>query len=363
MISNLVFDRRNLPAFWLPVTALLFNACSAKPLPPVTPVSAVPAAKEAPAPALSASFFAASCAQDSEIDAMKRDLLAQAAVSFMEALLGKDPSSAFDLFSKEEQGEITRPRLVEIAAGFHKLFEPKGLTVEHTYFIRIKGQSPSRIVCARDLSRTDGWSSVKVTSTPEQAYVLASANSQNESLAVTIWLVPEDRVWKIQAFSMYVSSLGRRDASHILELARTQQSLGHDLNALLLYFAASAISDRGPLLELGTVQPIAAEYSKAKRPVVMAGPSPWYWKNEHGTFKIMQIGSLGIAGKMYVVIDHEVPAKTSNEEMVRVNRGLLAHFKNLFPEYADIFAGLLVRAHEQGTDKVYGTVDAGPRPD
>ena len=201
---------------------------------------------------------------------------------------------------------------------------------------------------------------MKVTSTPEQAYVLATANSHNERLAITIWLVPEERIWKIQAFSIYVSSLGRQDATHILELARSQQALGHDLNALLLHFAAAAISDRGPLLQIGTVQPISAEYFKAKRPHEMAGTPPWYWKNERATFKIMQIGSLGIAGKIYVVIDHEVPAKTTNEEMERVNRDLIAHFKRLFPEYADIFAGLLARAHEQGTGKGHGTVDEGP---
>jgi len=281
----------------------------------------------------------------------------------MEALLGKDPSSAFDLFSKKEQGEITRPRMVEIAAGFHKLFEPKGLAADHTYVIRLKGQSPDRVICARDLSRTDGWSSVKVASAPEQAYVLATANSQNERLAITIWLVPEEQVWKIQAFSIYVSSLGRRDAAQILELAKNQQVLGHDLNSLLLHFAAAAISDRGPLLQIGTAQPISEEYSKARRPPEMVGTPPWYWKNERATFKIMQVGSLGIAGKIYVVIDHEVPPKTSNEEMERTNRDLIAHFKRRFPEYADVFAGLLARAHEQGTGKGYGTVDEGPKRD
>jgi hypothetical protein len=361
MISDLVFNQRTHPAFRPAVTAFLLIACSSTPLPPVNPLPAAPAAKKAPAPALSSSFFAASCAQDTEVEGTKRGLIVQAGVSFMEALLGKDPGSAFDLFSKEEQAEITRPRLVEMAAGFHKLFEPKGLTVDHTYLIRLKGQAPGRVVCARDLSRADGWSSVKVASTPEQAYVLASANSQNERLAITIWSVPEEGVWKIQAFSIYTSSLGRQDAAHILELARTQQGLSHNLNALLLYFAAAAISDRGPLLQLGTVQPILTEYSKANRPPEMAGTPPWYWKNDQKVFKILQIGSLGIAGKIYIVIDHEVPPKTSNEEMEHVNRDLLAHFKRVFPEHADIFAGLLARAHEQGTDKGYSTVDAGPR--
>jgi hypothetical protein len=111
------------------------------------------------------------------------------------------------------------------------------------------------------------------------------------------------------------------------------------------------------------VQPISEEYSKAKRPAEMAGTPPWYWKNERTTFKIMQVGSLGIAGKLYVVIDHEVPSMTSNEEMERANRDLIAHFKRRFPEYADIFAGLLARAHEQNTGKGYGTVDEGPKQD
>ena len=361
MLSNLVFNKRTLPASWLASITLLLIGCSATPLPPVTAVPAVPAppaaSKEPAKRGLSASFFAASCARDTEIDATKRDVIVLAGLSFMEALLGKDPSSAFDLFSKEEQAELTRPRLVEMAAGFHKLFEPKGLAVDHTYFIRLKGKAPDRVVCARDLSKPDGRSSVRVTSTPEQAYVLATGNSHNERLAVTIWLVPEAQVWKVQAFSIYVSSLGRRDAAQILELARKQQALGHDLNALLLHFAAGAISDRGPLLQIGTAQPISEEFSKAKRPPEMEGTPPWSWKDERATFKIMQVGSLGIAGKIYVVIDHEVPPRTTSEEMERANRGLIAHFKRRFPEYADVFAGLLARAHEQGTGRGYGTGD------
>jgi len=281
-------------------------------------------------------------------------------MNFMETLLGKGPSLAFDLLAKEEQVELTRARLIEVSAGYLELFNPKGLTAEHTYLIRLKGQSPDRVVCAKDLSLSDGWSSVKVTSTPEQAYVLASATAQNESLAVTIWLVPENGEWKTKAFSIYVASHGRQDPAHTFELARTQQALGHDLNALLLYYAAAAISDRGPLLQIGTLQPFSAEYSKAKRPPEMAGTPPWSWKSDRGTFKIMQVGSLGIAGKLYVVIDHEVPAKTSNEEMDRVNRDLIAHFKRLFPEYTDVFGGLLARAHEQGTGNGYNTVDAEP---
>jgi hypothetical protein len=353
MIIDVVFNRRTLPAFGLAVTTLLLNACSATPLPRVTPVPVASAEEQAPAPTLSASFFAASCAQDAEVDATKRNMIVRAGVTFMEALLGKDPASAFDLFSKEEQTEITRSQLVEMAMGFHKLLEPKGLTVEHTYLIRMKGQSPERVVCAKDLSRPDGWSSVKVTSTPEQAYVLASANSQNESLAVTIWLVPEDGLWKIHAFSIFVSSLGRQDAGHILELARTQQALGHHLNALLLHYAAASISGRGPLLELGTMEPISAEYFKAQRPAEMAGTPPWYWRNDGGSFKVVQIGSLGIAGKIYVVIDHEVPSKTSNEDMVRVNRDLIAYFKNLSQStlmfLPGLWPGLMSKALTRGT--------------
>jgi len=361
MISDL-FPRRAYLAAWLLATTFALAGCSAAPLPPVTAVPAVAVAAPATAkPAFSASTSAALCAQDAEIEATKRAAIGQAGIRFMDVLLGQDPSAAFDLFSKVGQTEITRPRLVEMAAGFHTLLEPKGIAVDHTYLIRLNGPTPERVVCARDLASADGWSSVKVTSTPEQAYVLATAEAKNEKLAITIWLVPEAREWKVQAFSIYDSTLGRRESAQLLELARKQTSLSHDLNAWLLYFAAAATVDRGPFLQLGSQQARSDAYFQAKRPVEMSGTAPWDWKHERETFKILRVGGLGIAGKMYVVLDHVVPPRTSREEMERVNRALIAHFKQRHPEYSEVFAGLLARAHEQGTNNGFGTVDEGAK--
>ena len=194
---------------------------------------------------------------------------------------------------------------------------------------------------------------------PEQAYVLATTDSKNERFSVTIWLILEARAWKIQAFTINMSTLGRLDGARMLEVARTEEKSGHEFNAWIFYNAAAQLSDRGPNVQMGSAQAMSAERAKAKPPSEIAGSPPWYWKDGQSAFKVMNVGAFSIAGKVYLSIDHEVPAPTSDEDMEQSNKDLIAYFKRLRPEYAGIFAGLLVRAHQQGTGRGYATVDDG----
>ena len=51
---------------------------------------------------------------------------------------------------------------------------------------------------------------------------------------------------------------------------------------------------------------------------------------------------------------------SSAAEAVRENQELIAAFKKAYPEYLDVFAGLVVAAREAGGTRGYRTVDVKP---
>jgi hypothetical protein len=127
--------------------------------------------------------FAFSCGEDAHIDTAKKKTIDAVAMDFVRTVLGPSPSAAFDFMSKAGQAENTRQQLDGAAAAIIRQFEPKNVTLQHTYFIELKGKSPGRVVCATDLSKPDGWESLAADSIPEQAHVLLSADTRNNKLA------------------------------------------------------------------------------------------------------------------------------------------------------------------------------------
>ena len=74
--------------------------------------------------------------------------------------------------------------------------------------------------------------------------------------------------------------------------------------------------------------------------------------------KVMNVGPVAIGGKIYVAITHEVSPWQSDQQVDGWNKNLINYFKHRFPEYSGVFAGLVVRAKERGTNRGFGTVDA-----
>jgi hypothetical protein len=300
--------------------------------------------------------FATACGEDAHIDAAKRKTIDAAAMKFVEAALGSSPSAAFDFLSKAAKAETTSQQFDGIEEVIRR-FEPKNVTIQHTYFIELKRKSPRRVVFATDLSRPDGWESLEAESVPEQAHVLLSADTVNNKLAIAIWLVPEPNGWKVQNFRVNVSTLGDKDSTQLWELARAQQALKHTFNAALLYAAAAQTANRGPSFQLGIAQSISDEMSRLSVPDEIKGQPPFLWENGETTYKVATVGPMAIGGKIYVVITHEVSPWQSNEQVDGWNKELLSYFKRRFPEYSDVFAGLVARATERGSNRGYGTVE------
>jgi hypothetical protein len=304
--------------------------------------------------------FAFSCAEDAHVDAGKKKTIDSVAMNFVQTVLGANPSAAFDLMSKTGQAETTREQFDGSAAGIIRQFDPKNVTVQHTYLVDLKGKSPGRVVCATDLSKPEGWESLAAADVPEQADVLLSADTRNNKLAFVVWLVPEQGEWKVQSFRLNVSTLADKDSLQLWELARAQQARQHNFNAALLYAAAAQTADRGPNFQLGVTQSISDEMSKLTVPAEIHGQPPFFWKSGETTYKVANVGPIAVGGKIYVIIVHEVSPWLNNEQVDGWNKELLSYFKGRFPEYSEVFAGLVARATERGSNRGYGTVEELP---
>ena len=311
-------------------------------------------------PAFAQSPFIYSCTEDSDITSNKRGLIESTANNFLQLLLGPNPEKAFELMSEKGRANVTREQLKGEASTILQQVKPQNISLQHTYFIELKGTSPGRVVCARDISKPDGWESLEAADVPEQAHVTITAKAVNNLMAFTVWLVPEQNSWKVQSFWMNAATMADKDSLKLWQLAQEQRKKGHNFNAALFYAAAAQMANRGPNFQMGIVQSISQDSSTLTMPPDILGSPPFLWKNGEKTYKVMNVGPIAVGGKIYLILVHEVPPWQSNEQVDNWNKEFLRYVKQRFPEYTDAFAGLVARAHERGSTRGFGTVEELP---
>jgi hypothetical protein len=187
--------------------------------------------------------------------------------------------------------------------------------------------------------------------------VLLFADAINNQFALTAWLVPEQSPWKVQGYWLNVATLADKNSFQLWGLAREQQGRGHKFNASLLYAAAAQIANRGPNFQMGLAQAITQSASSLEVPSEINAAPPFSWRSNTATFKVLNVGPIAVGGKIYVIIVQEVSPWKTDAEVDGRNKQLLSFFKARFPEYSDVFSGLVARAVEHGGNRGYGTVD------
>jgi hypothetical protein len=289
----------------------------------------------------------------------------RAALNYVKELLGNDVGGAFEAMSKEGRKALTRDQLATAARVLQE-FKPQHINVQHWYVIELgskTGASPiedeplERVVCGNNPEKPDGWVSVAVTNDPEQAYVVFSADSTNHELALTAWLVRQGNQWMVYGFSFSLATLGSKGPIELWEQARAERRRGHQLNGVLLFGAAEDLVDRGSYFTLGIQSKILQDAPTFVKPPELQGMPPYLWRTSQRTWKVLNVSLTASAGKIFVMISHEVEPWQSDDQVDSWNKALLFYFKSRFPEYSEVFAGLVANAYEQGTKRQYRTVD------
>jgi hypothetical protein len=97
------------------------------------------------------------------------------------------------------------------------------------------------------------------------------------------------------------------------------------------------------------------------RPRILEGSAPFTWSFDQSTFKVMNVGPIGVAGKIYLLVDHEIEPWSQDKVADGKNRDLIAGLNRAVEEYKEAFDGLVVRAHERGGSRGFGTVQENDR--
>jgi len=232
------------------------------------------------------------------------------------------------------------------------------LRVMHTYFVHFVGGGEQRVLCtASSGGSLQTWAAVTVEPGPTQAYTIVEASTRNNTYVFVLWLIQEGQTWQIQSFQFVPASMVGKYAEDLRALAEEQKRALHNFNAYILYRAALQLTNRGPYFQLGIQQEVQNSMKALQVPQELQAQAPFSWTYGKSVFKVLDVGPLGIAGKIYLAINHQVEPWTDNKEVDTENRELITEFTNTHPEYKDAFAGIVGRAYERGTNRTFGTVE------
>jgi hypothetical protein len=303
-----------------------------------------------------AQFFAATCAADDEIAAEQRTAIEIGALGFVRNFVNSNTSEAYELLTPAARETISLDQFTDLA---QRVVAPMGpfndLRVAHAYLVKaVGGSAGTRMICG-SLGRAEDWSAVATKPMSAQAHVLVEAQTRNNGFTFALWLVPE-REWKIQYFHMTASSMVGKTAQDILLLARREREVKHLFNATVLYASANQLAFRGPNFQLGIDPEIKKEMSALQVPRELQGNPPFAWKLADHDFKILNVGPIGVGQKLYLMITQETAQLGPDQEAEQKNQVLISDFIRAVPEYANVFAGLVIAATEAGGHRGFRTV-------
>jgi hypothetical protein len=310
------------------------------------------------APKATSQLFRTSCKADDEVPPQDRESIGQVALKFVEDALGPNTSSAYAAFTANAKESVP---LEQFVSGFQNTIKPMGpfknLRVAHTYLPKLTGGTQEQRVVCGNFSSPEGWVAVNAKPGPVEAYAIVEGDTVNNTSAFIIWLLPEQGNWRVQYVHFATITMVGKSADDLQKIAAGENAKQHTFNAFILYSAALQLADRGPFFQLGTKPEIEKAIGNVPRPPTLQGQAPFVWHFDKSTFTVLNVGPIGIGGKIYLLIDHEVKPWAEDEEADRENRNLITAFAKAYPEYKEAFAGLIVRAHERGSNRGFGSVE------
>jgi hypothetical protein len=301
--------------------------------------------------------FISSCRTDDEISAKDRATLDAMAIVFVQNALGPNPETAYSNFTADAKGSVNSEKFV---AMFRQGIQPNGpyknLRVAHTYLAQVTGSTQEQRVVCGNLSSPEGWVAVNAKPGTAQGHVIVEAQTLNNTWAFIIWLVPEQGNWHVQYTQATVTAMVGKNAEDLLRMAESEMHENHNFNAYILYAAALQLASRGPFLQLGIQPEIQKGLENSKPPSVLQGQPPFDWQLGKSSYRVLNVGPIGVSQKVYLKIDHEIGPWADDKDADKKNRELISTFSSSYPEYKHAFAGLVVTAHERGGNRGFGTV-------
>ena len=301
--------------------------------------------------------FAATCKSDGEITAQGHESIDEVALKFVQDALGLAPSEAYRIYTDDAKASVPLDRFAASFREFASNGPYKDLRVAHTYLVKLTGGTQDRHIVCGNLA--DPNNSVMVIAEPGNvlAHVIIEGKADNNSINFVVSLISEQVHWRVQYVHYALVAIAGRSARDLQRMAIAQDEKHHIFNTFILYTAAFQLTDRGPNLELGIRPEIQRAVMAIQSPPDLRGRAPYIWTYARSTFKILTLEPVGIDGKLYLRLDQEIEPWKDGKQADRRNRALIRGFTGAHPEYRDVFAGLIVRAHERGGSREFKTIE------
>jgi hypothetical protein len=314
------------------------------------------------------SSFFYNCNEGGEIDPEKRSTIAAASVQFTQAALAGDAEAVYSTLTDAAKANASRDQLIGVLQDFKGAGTFSDFKIERIMTLTGRGdtsKSNGHADCTKDATHPEAHLMLTIEKVPEQAYVLVSAKNSNsnskgyssETWITTLWLIPRAGKWQVNGFHAVMATLLSRPVDEYLARARRENGRGHTLNASTLYFDAASLAARGPFYHTGMEDLIQQESQQVTQPQEFRGPPPFSLAGPSGSFSIVRMITTQMNGKLYLVIVHEVDPWKDSKEVERKNKVLIQAFAKRFPEYSDIFGGIVAQAAARGSDKGWNTVE------
>ncbi len=277
-------------------------------------------------------------------------------------MLSRDPGEAYARFTSVTRAGLPAEQFARMVEQARRSFQGvPSPHVAHAYAVsRVEAGHDGRVVCTPPGA---GQDVVRVTVTPaaRQAHLLIDVAGAGNTWTFVVWLIG-DRYWEVQNVYLGMTRMIGRSAADLWHAARAQAKRRHGFNAALLYAAADSLAERGPDLELGFRPEMRREIARLKPPRALQGKPTPTWHLGNKIYTILAVGPVGIQGRLYLMVNWQAAPWHDDKEIEARNRELYAGFARVFPEYAEIFAGLIVSAVETGGDRGYRSFYDASRP-
>lgn len=300
-----------------------------------------------------------SCLVDAQIPAKDLAAIDRAAIEFVQAALSAKPETAYANFTAEAKAGITPENF---AAVFKQAIQPMGpfinLHAAHTYLAQLSGNTQEQQVICGNRANAQSWVGVNTKPGLAQAHVLVEAETPNNTWAFVLWLLPEQGNWRVQYSQAMATTTVGKNVVELEHLAAVELQAHRNFNAYILYAAALQLAVRGPFLQLGIQPEIRKNLDSLKPPMNLQGGPPFDWQLGQKTYKVLNVGPIGISESIYLLIDHQMETWADDKVADAENRELIAAFSKAYPEYRQVFAGIMVRAHAREGIQSFSTVVA-----
>jgi len=295
------------------------------------------------------------CRTNQEIAPGIRTEIEDAASRYADDFFAQRADGLFDGFTPQLRAITNYEALQKIirATGF-KPDSVKDAQIVRVDLIEGVTSGPNTVTCQSSDSLKE-TRSFAVQPSKRQAYVAIDGHTVNNDMELTFWL-DGDQGWKIYGFHLNPATIVGRSVTDFLTQARYERLKGHSFNAVLLFATARQLMYRGPDVQLAGTADIGKEFASLSIPKDLPGKEPVVWQVGDNKYTIVNMSVLGLGGKIYLSVTQYMDSPMSEPDFDRHNKRLIAEIQKRYPEYSQIFAGMIVGAVEKNRTNIFRTL-------